>query len=30
MTQYSENEKLRLLSYPIENVLAACGKRSDQ
>lgn len=29
MTQYSENEKLRLLSYPIENVLAACGKRSD-
>lgn len=29
MTQYSENEKLRLLSYPIENVLAACGKRTD-
>ena len=29
MTQYSENEKLRLLSNPIENVLAACGKRTD-
>lgn len=29
MKQYSENEKNRLLSFPIEGVLAACGRRTD-
>lgn len=29
MVQYSENEKQRLLSFPLDGVLAACGKRTD-
>ena len=29
MVQYSENEKQRLLSFPLDGVLAALGKRTD-
>lgn len=29
MIQYSENEKQRLLSFPLDGVLAAFGKRTD-